>query len=105
MRRYALARALKLRTRDWSPLPLTSSTNAGLMRNYLDGDAERGRTESMAPKEGPVLRWRMRQTEVRERLVGTLSLHDACFQVQSFEADPKFRAPARRARTGSRTAP
>ncbi|GAA5999282.1 uncharacterized protein JCM10292_001727 [Rhodotorula paludigena] len=63
MRRYALARALKLRTRDWSPLPLTSSTNAGLMRNYLDGDAERGRTESMAPKEGPVLRWRMRQTE------------------------------------------
>ncbi|GAA6056839.1 hypothetical protein JCM3770_003595 [Rhodotorula araucariae] len=63
MRRYTLARALRARTRDWSPLALTSSTNAQLMRNYLDGDADRGRTDSMAPKDGPVMRWRMRETE------------------------------------------
>ncbi|KWU41821.1 hypothetical protein RHOSPDRAFT_13342, partial [Rhodotorula sp. JG-1b] len=64
MRRYNLARALKARTRDWSPLPITSSTNSGLMRNYLDGDAsDRDRTESMPPKEGPVMRWRLRETE------------------------------------------
>ncbi|BGP33839.1 hypothetical protein JCM10296v2_005645 [Rhodotorula toruloides] len=63
MRRYTLSTLLRARTRDWSPLPITSSTNAGLMRNYLDGEAERGRTESMAPKEGPVLRWRLRETE------------------------------------------
>lgn len=64
MRRYALATALKARSRDWSPLPITSSTNSGLMRNYLDGDADdRDRTESMQPKEGPVLRWRLRETE------------------------------------------
>ncbi|BGP26240.1 hypothetical protein Rt10032_c10g4275 [Rhodotorula toruloides] len=63
MRRYTLSTQLRARTRDWSPLPITSSTNAGLMRNYLDGEAERGRTESMAPKEGPVLRWRLRETE------------------------------------------
>lgn len=66
MRRYNLARALKARTRDWSPLPITSSTNSGLMRNYLDGDAsDRDRTESMPSKEGPVMRWRLRETEVR----------------------------------------
>lgn len=36
------------------------------MRNYLDGDAsDRDRTESMPPKEGPVMRWRLRETEVR----------------------------------------
>ncbi|GAA5977633.1 hypothetical protein JCM10908_005043 [Rhodotorula pacifica] len=64
MRRYTLAKALKARTRDWSPLPITSSTNSGLMRNYLDGDAsDRDRTESMPPKEGPVMRWRLRETE------------------------------------------
>ncbi|KAK4330068.1 hypothetical protein RTBOTA2_005408 [Rhodotorula toruloides] len=63
MRRYTLSTLLRARTRDWSPLPITSSTNAGLMRNYLDGEAERGRTESMMPKEGPVLRWRLRETE------------------------------------------
>lgn len=71
MRRYALATALKARSRDWSPLPITSSTNSGLMRNYLDGDADdRDRTESMQPKEGPVLRWRLRETEVSLRSFG-----------------------------------
>ena len=65
MRRYTLARALKTRTRDWSPLALTS-TNAGLMRNYLDGDAEpRTGMDSVPVKDGPVMRWRMRETEVR----------------------------------------
>ncbi|GAA5847960.1 hypothetical protein JCM9279_003511 [Rhodotorula babjevae] len=63
MRRYTLARALKTRTRDWSPLALTS-TNAGLMRNYLDGDAEpRTGMDSVPVKDGPVMRWRMRETE------------------------------------------
>ncbi|KPV71689.1 uncharacterized protein RHOBADRAFT_47646 [Rhodotorula graminis WP1] len=63
MRRYTLARALKTRTRDWSPLALTS-TNAGLMRNYLDGDAEpREGMDSVPVKDGPVMRWRMRETE------------------------------------------
>ncbi|GAA5903133.1 hypothetical protein JCM8208_000460 [Rhodotorula glutinis] len=63
MRRYTLARALKTRTRDWSPLALTS-TNAGLMRNYLDGDAEPTLgMDSVPVKDGPVMRWRMRETE------------------------------------------
>ncbi|GAA6064372.1 hypothetical protein JCM10212_004105 [Sporobolomyces blumeae] len=68
MRRWALSEQLRKRTRDWSPLPITSSTNAQLMRNYLDGDADErtGTTDFVPPaarKDSPVLRWRLRETE------------------------------------------
>ncbi|GAA5900450.1 hypothetical protein JCM5296_001550 [Sporobolomyces johnsonii] len=63
MRRWTLSEELRKRTRDWSPLPITSSTNAGLMRNYLDGDAAAPNVASQAPKDRPVLRWRLRETE------------------------------------------
>ncbi|GAA6019224.1 hypothetical protein JCM10207_005043 [Rhodosporidiobolus poonsookiae] len=69
MRRFALSRLLRQKQRDWSPLPTTlSTTNAQLMRNYLDGDvaAHNGAgtsTESMMPKDRASLRWRMRETE------------------------------------------
>lgn len=84
MRRWALAEQLRKRTRDWSPLPITSSTNAQLMRNYLDGDADERTGIDGQPmigvatanagagtlsqsttrrKDSPVLRWRLRETE------------------------------------------
>ncbi|CEQ40104.1 SPOSA6832_01695 [Sporobolomyces salmonicolor] len=63
MRRWTLSEELRKRTRDWSPLPMLSSTNAGLMRNYLDGDATAPNVASQAPKDRPVLRWRLRETE------------------------------------------
>ncbi|GAA5881014.1 hypothetical protein JCM16303_004636 [Sporobolomyces ruberrimus] len=74
MRRWALAEQLRKRTRDWSPLPITSSTNAQLMRNYLDGDADPREINGVTTgngngsgtvryKESPVLRWRLREIE------------------------------------------
>ncbi|GAA5841290.1 hypothetical protein JCM3766R1_005017 [Sporobolomyces carnicolor] len=64
MRRWALAEHLRKRTRDWSPLPITSSTNTELMRNYLDGDADpREVAAQQGHKDRPVLRWRLREIE------------------------------------------
>lgn len=63
MRRWALAEQLRKRTRDWSPLPITSSTNSQLMRNYLDGEADPRETARQSYKESPVLRWRLREIE------------------------------------------
>ncbi|GAA5914022.1 uncharacterized protein JCM6883_007123 [Sporobolomyces salmoneus] len=63
MRRWALAEQLRKRTRDWSPLPITSSTNTQLMRNYLDGEADPREVAQQVYKESPVLRWRLREVE------------------------------------------
>ncbi|GAA5886623.1 hypothetical protein JCM6882_005836 [Rhodosporidiobolus microsporus] len=68
MRRYALSRQLRQKQRDWSPLPTTlSTTNAQLMRNYLDGDVRdhngAGDVASAMPKDRASLRWRLRETE------------------------------------------
>ncbi|GAA5825349.1 hypothetical protein JCM11251_006946 [Rhodosporidiobolus azoricus] len=68
MRRFALSRLLRQKQRDWSPLPTTlSTTNAQLMRNYLDGDVRdhngTGDVASAAPKDRASLRWRLRETE------------------------------------------
>lgn len=62
MRRWKLSEQLRKRTRDWSPLPITSSTNTQLMRNYLDGDADE--REVQQPRDMPVMRWRLREIEV-----------------------------------------
>ncbi|SDA01423.1 BZ3500_MvSof-1268-A1-R1_Chr10-1g02651 [Microbotryum saponariae] len=70
MRRWALARALRLRSRDWSPLPTTTSTNAQLLNNaQLQGLGEEREdvqmtTERTRGKDQPTLRWKMRETEV-----------------------------------------
>ena len=64
MRRWALAEQLRKRTRDWSPLPITSSTNTQLMRNYLDGEVEPREIAHQSYKDAPVLRWRLREIEV-----------------------------------------
>ncbi|GAA5872731.1 hypothetical protein JCM8547_006328 [Rhodosporidiobolus lusitaniae] len=68
MRRYRLSLALRQRQRDWSPLATSmTSTNAQLMRNYLDGDVVAhngpGEVESVARKDQASLRWRLRGTE------------------------------------------
>ncbi|GAA5960649.1 hypothetical protein JCM3765_005889 [Sporobolomyces pararoseus] len=63
MRRWALAEQLRKRTRDWSPLPITSSTNTQLMRNYLDGEVEPREIAQQSYKDSPVLRWRLREIE------------------------------------------
>ncbi|GAA6015285.1 hypothetical protein JCM11491_000999 [Sporobolomyces phaffii] len=63
MRRWKLAEYLRKRTRDWSPLPITSSTNTQLMRNYLDGDADPREIDAQRHKDSPVLRWRLREIE------------------------------------------
>ncbi|SCV73917.1 BQ2448_6347 [Microbotryum intermedium] len=69
MRRWALARALRLRSRDWSPLPTTTSTNAQLLNNAqlqaLGEEREDAQItmERMRGKDQPTLRWRMRETE------------------------------------------
>jgi hypothetical protein len=72
MRRWALAEHLRKRTRDWSPLPITSSTSTQLMRNYLDGTADPRETSQ---KDSPVLRWRLREIEVSSRLAPFFILH------------------------------
>lgn len=71
MRRWALARALRTRSRDWSPLPITSNNsalidNAGLnAAEHFFGQPDR---ETLAArvrgKDQPTLRWRMREVEV-----------------------------------------
>ncbi|KDE05289.1 hypothetical protein MVLG_04321 [Microbotryum lychnidis-dioicae p1A1 Lamole] len=69
MRRWALARALRLRSRDWSPLPTTTSTNAQLLNNaQLQGLGEEREDAQMTTdrtrgKDQPTLRWRMMETE------------------------------------------
>ncbi|GAA5985385.1 hypothetical protein JCM11641_006383 [Rhodosporidiobolus odoratus] len=68
MRRYTLSRSLRQKQRDWSPLPTTlSTTNAQLMRNYLDGDVAdhngTGDVPSLMSKDRASLRWRLRETE------------------------------------------
>jgi hypothetical protein len=82
MRRWSLARLLRARQRDWSPLPLTlSTTNAQLMRNYLDGEVAAhngdGTVEGLqAARKGEAsLRWRLRETEVRLLLLPFFALY------------------------------
>jgi hypothetical protein len=93
MRRWSLARALRARQRDWSPLPLTlSTTNAQLMRNYLDGEVAahngEGNVESAGRKGEASLRWRLRQTEVRL----SSFLPPSCIRTDS--THPLFPAPS-----------
>lgn len=74
MRRWALARQLRQRTRDWSPLPITtSSTNNALLNNaglnaglhFFGQPDEEALAERTRGKDQPTLRWRMRGIEVR----------------------------------------
>lgn len=60
LKRWALVRELRSLSRDWSPLPMTSSTNQGLMGNYL------GEPEDVPVDTGnkATLRWNMREYEV-----------------------------------------
>ncbi|KAK4046699.1 hypothetical protein OIV83_005902 [Microbotryomycetes sp. JL201] len=71
MRRWALARALRNRTRDWSPLPITTSTNLALLDNaglnaghhFLGQTDPTTLAERVRNKDVATLRWRMRATE------------------------------------------
>ena len=71
MRRWKLSEQLRKRTRDWSPLPITSSTNTQLMRNYLDGEADQ--REVQQSRDMPVMRWRLREIEVKKKQKLSLS--------------------------------
>ncbi|KAL8280156.1 hypothetical protein RQP46_007486 [Phenoliferia psychrophenolica] len=53
MKRWALAKELRTLARDWSPLPITSSTNQGLLNNFLGEDDEEARVERMRGKDDP----------------------------------------------------
>lgn len=79
MKRWALARALRTRSRDWSPLlVMPSSTNQALMSNAglafdtefqaraqaeVENAANTGADNAIRKQTGPTLRWRMRDTE------------------------------------------
>ncbi|KAM0746712.1 hypothetical protein T439DRAFT_350363 [Meredithblackwellia eburnea MCA 4105] len=72
MKRWALAKQLRTLARDWSPLPITTSTNQALINNYMGeedtaahlGDEEEAAiAERVRVKDQPTLRWSMRRTE------------------------------------------
>ncbi|ORY76874.1 hypothetical protein BCR35DRAFT_305623 [Leucosporidium creatinivorum] len=71
MRRWALARDLRARSRDWSPLPITTSTNAALLDNaglnagqhFFGQPDQEALAARVRGKDQPTLRWRMRGTE------------------------------------------
>ncbi|GAA5940502.1 uncharacterized protein JCM15063_002354 [Sporobolomyces koalae] len=101
MRRWALAEELRKRTRDWSPLPITSSTNTQLMRNYLDGDADPREVER--PKDSPVLRWRLREVEggywiayrpiIRCELITPATVSNPHMRIHTLELEAEEGAP------------
>ncbi|KAM0790162.1 hypothetical protein ACM66B_005481 [Microbotryomycetes sp. NB124-2] len=71
MRRWTLAKALRNRTRDWSPLPITTSTNLALLDNaglnaghhFLGQSDQNALADRVRNKDVATLRWRMRETE------------------------------------------
>ncbi|KAK4700235.1 hypothetical protein P7C70_g6015, partial [Phenoliferia sp. Uapishka_3] len=63
MKRWALAKQLRTMARDWSPLPITSSTNQGLLNNFLGEVDEEALAERMRGKDQPTLRWSLRGLE------------------------------------------
>mgnify|MGYP001596230471 CR=1 FL=1 len=65
MKRWALAKELRTLARDWSPLPITSSTNQGLLNNFLGEVDREALAERIRGKDQPSLRWSLRGTEVR----------------------------------------
>lgn len=81
MKRWALARKLRSLSRDWSPFPVTSSTNSGLVSNYLGED--RVPDEEVAVggggegEGGSIMRWSMRRTEVRFPFLSSFVFFDA----------------------------
>ncbi|KAK4048168.1 hypothetical protein OIO90_005932 [Microbotryomycetes sp. JL221] len=71
MRRWSLAKALRNRSRDWSPLPITTSTNLALLDNaglnaghhFLGETDPAVVADRVRAKDVATLRWRMRMTE------------------------------------------
>lgn len=60
--RLTLRGELRALALDWSPLPL-SSTNIGLVNNYLGEDREPTERQTVTEGLKPILRWSMRRYE------------------------------------------